>query len=363
MIYLDTAATTKPKAEVVSAINKCLTTDWGNPSSIHQLGMKAKDIVDEARCTIADFIGAKPSEIIFTSGACESNSLAISGLLRQGMYSLITTNIEHKSIMNIADDYSGCTKIIPVDQNGVININALWQALKKCVYDIPVVSIQYANNEIGTIQDMAQISEVVHAYGGILHTDATQIIPDRKIDVSGIDMMSFSGQKLGAPKGIGVLYVQDGIQLKPLIYGAQEHSRRGGTENVPYIAGIAEAVNNITYPTGELRDYFVERILKDIPDSYLVGCVGDKRLKNNASICFRGVSNEYMVVALDQAGICVSSGSACNSGITKSYVLESIELGEDANSVVRFTFGDNTIEEIDYVVDSCVKIINRLRNK
>lgn len=360
MIYLDTAATTKPKDEVVAAINKCLTTDWGNPSSIHQLGMKAKDIVDDARSTIADFIGAKPSEIIFTSGACESNSLAILGLLRRGHYTLITTNIEHKSIMNIAEDYAGCSKIIPVGKNGALDIGVLRQALEECKYTIPLVSVQYANNEIGTIQDMTAISNVVHAYGGVLHTDATQIIPDRKTDVSGIDMMSFSGQKLGAPKGIGVLYAKEGIQLQPLIYGAQERSRRGGTENVPYIAGIAEAVKHITYPTGELMDYFVERILREIPNSYLVGC--NNRLRNNASICFKGVSSEYMVVALDQVGICVSSGSACNSGITKSYVLEAIGLGEDASSVVRFTFGDNTKEEVDYVVDSCVKIIKRVQN-
>jgi cysteine desulfurase len=264
--------------------------------------------------------------------------------------------------MNLAEDYSGCTKIIPVGKNGVLDIDMLKQALEQCKYTIPLVSIQYANNEIGTIQDMAAISKVVHAYGGILHTDATQIIPDRKIDVAGIDMMSFSGQKLGAPKGIGVLYVRDGIQLQPLIYGAQERSRRGGTENVPYISGLAEAVKHITYPNGEIRDYFVERVLNEIPNSYLVGCVGDNRLRNNASICFKGVSSEYVVIALDQVGICVSSGSACNMNTKGSYVLDAIGLGDDTLSVVRFTFGDNTKEEIDYVVDNCAKIIKRVRN-
>ena len=226
MIYIDNSATTKPKPEVVAAIMKCLTDDWGNPSSIHRMGQNAKAIVDDARKAVADLIGAKPSEIIFTSGACEANSLAICGLLKQGDYTLITTNIEHKSIMNIADDYYIKSQIC-VDKNGFIDLNQLEYAVKT-VYGKPIVSVQYANNEIGIIQDMQEISRIVHECGGILHTDATQIIPDRKIDVTGIDMMSFSGQKFGAPKGIGILYVRDGIDLSPIIYGSQEKSRRGG---------------------------------------------------------------------------------------------------------------------------------------
>lgn len=361
MIYLDNAATTKPKPEVVDAVMKCLTTDWGNPSSLHQLGQNAKAIVDDARKAVADLIGAKSSEIIFTSGACEANSLAICGLLNNGTYILITTNAEHKSIMNLADDYWLDTEQVCVDRNGFVNLYELENELKEIQYDVPLVSVQYANNEIGTIQHIQTISGIVHKYGGILHTDATQIIPDRKIDVTGIDMMSFSGQKLGAPKGIGVLYVREGVELSPIIYGSQEKSRRGGTENVPYIAGLGEAVRHLEYPTGEVRDYFVQQVLAQIPDCYLVGATGKDRLKNNASICFKGVSSEMMVVMLDQKGICVSSGSACNAGIEVSHVLKAIGMGEDAKSVVRFTFGDNTKAEVDIVVEELVKICKKLR--
>ena len=359
MIYLDSASTTKPKPEVVAAVMKCLTDDWGNPSSIHHLGQNAKAIVDDARKAVADLIGAKPSEIVFTSGACESNSLALCGLLNRGTYILITTNIEHKSIMNLAEGWWMSSRI-GVDKNGFINLGDLERALQETKYNVPVVSIQYANNEIGTIQDMKMISAMVHYYGGILHTDATQIIPDRNIDVTGIDLMSFSGQKLGAPKGIGVLYVRDGIELAPIIYGSQEKSRRGGTENVPYIAGLGAAVRHLQYPTGEVRDYFVQQVLAQIPDCYLVGATNN-RLKNNASICFKGVSSEMMVVMLDQKGICVSSGSACNAGMEVSHVLKAIGMGEDAKSVVRFTFGDNTKAEVDIVVEELVKICQKLR--
>ena len=212
---------------------------------------------------------------------------------------------------------------------------------------------------------MEEISTIVHRYNGVLHTDATQIIPDRKIDVIGIDMMSFSGQKLGATKGIGVLYVKNGIEISPIIYGSQEKSRRGGTENVPYIAGLGEAIKHLEYPTSENRDYFVERISSEIDDCYLVGCkyYDNNRLKNNASICFKGVESESVLLMLDQRDICVSSGSACNSASLKpSYVLEAIGLPEDEiNSVVRFTFGENTREEIDIAIEEVKKAINLLR--
>ena len=224
-----------------------------------------------------------------------------------------------------------------------------------------LVSIQYANNEIGTIQNMPEVSKLVHSYGCVLHTDATQIIPDRKINVSGIDMMSFSGQKFGAPKGIGVLYVKRGITLSPIIYGSQEKSRRGGTENVPYIAGIGAAIDSIEYPTAEYRNYFVDKVLSSIDDCYLVGCqCNDSRLKNNASIYFDGVNGETIVLMLAQKGIYVSSGSACNSNSSNgSHVLKAI--GINANNVVRFTFDNNTKEEIDIVVNELIKTITLLR--
>ena len=364
MIYLDNAATTKPKKEVVDVINRCLIEDWGNPSSLYKFGIRTKDIVEDSRNTVANLIGANPSEIIFTSGACESNSQAICGYLDKYNVGLITTTIEHKSIMNIVDAYSNRTVLVDVDKNGFVNINRLEEALSSCPFNKALVSIQYANNEIGTVQNIEDISRIVHEYGGLLHTDATQIIPDRKISVKGIDMMSFSGQKLGATKGIGVLYVKNGIELKPIIYGSQEKSRRGGTENVPYIAGLGEAIKHLAYPTSEQRDYFLNRILSEIENTYLVGCDDmNYRLKNNASICFKGVESESVLLMLDQKDVCVSSGSACNSASPKpSYVLEAINIPkEDINSIVRFTFGENTNEEIDITIEAIKKIVSLLR--
>lgn len=364
MIYLDNAATTKPKNCVVKAINECLTEDWGNPSSLYRLGIRAKDIVMDSRKTVADLIGAKTNEIIFTSGACEANSLAICGFLKYNDYGFITTTIEHKSIMNLYDDLQEMKTKVLVDSQGFVDTNRLEELLatsdKKCL-----ISIQYANNEIGTIQNIEEIADLVHKYSGILHTDATQIIPDRKINVKNIDMLSFSGQKLGATKGIGILYIKNGIDIKPIIYGSQERSLRGGTENVPYIAGLKAAIDDLYYEDGEIRDYFIGKILKEVPNCYLVGTDRtDRRLNNNVSICFKGVESESLLLMLDQKNIYVSSGSACNSASLKpSYVLEEIGLPSgEINSVVRFTFCDNTKSQIDIAVREVASAVKMLRS-
>ena len=354
MIYLDNAATTKPKQAVIDAINECLINTWGNPSSLHALGKEAKSVVDKNRKIIADFIGAKPSEIIFTSGACEANSLAICGYLKNHDCRLITTAIEHKSIMNIVADYKDKTTIISVDESGFVDMDSLAAALQK---GPSLVSIQYANNEIGTIQNINAISTLVHSHGGILHTDATQAIANGKINVSHVDMLSFSGQKIGAPKGIGVLYVKRGISLKPIVYGSQEKSMRGGTENVPYIAGLGAAIDNIDYPSSDIKDYFVRRVLSEINGSYLVGAM--QRLNNNASICFPGINGEILLLMLNDRDIYASSGSACNH--EPSHVLKSIGLSdEDVKSTIRFTFGEQTKDEVNYVVDSLIDIVKIL---
>lgn len=363
MIYLDNAAATKPKKEAVDAIVKCLTDEWGNPSSVYRIGIRARDIVESSRKIIADFIGARQPEIIFTSGACESNSLGICGYLKKHKTVFITTGIEHKSVIDIANAYNGKTVFLPVTSKGFIDLNKLEEVFKK--YPGALASIQYANNEIGTVQDIKETGRIVHKYGGILHTDATQIMPDREINVKDIDMLSFSGSKLGAAKGIGVLYVKNGIKINPVIYGAQEKSLRGGTENVPYIAGLAEAVKNTRYPSGKLRDYFVDRVLSEIKDSYLVGCTcNENRLKNNASVCFKGIGSEALLLILDQKDIYVSAGSACNSALKKqSYVLKEIHMPEeDTDSVIRFTFGDNTKEETDIVITELKMAVKRLRS-
>ena len=364
MIYLDNAGTTKPKDCVVKAINKCLTEDWGNPSSLYGLGIKAKDIVMDSRKTVADLIGVNTNEIIFTSGACEANSLAICGFLKNHDYNFITTTIEHKSIMNLYDDLAEMKSKVLVDSQGFVDTNRLEELLATSDKDC-LVSVQYANNEIGTIQNIEEIADLVHKYSGILHTDATQIIPDRKINVKSIDMLSFSGQKLGATKGMGVLYVRNEIDIKPIIYGSQERSLRGGTENVPYIAGLKAAIDDLYYEDGKIRDYFIGKILKEVPNCYLVGTNRmDKRLNNNASICFKGVESESLLLMLDQKDIYVSSGSACNSASLKpSYVLEEIGLPSgEINSVVRFTFYDNTKSQIDIAVREIVNSVNMLRS-
>lgn len=358
MIYLDNAATTKPKQAVIDAINKCLIETWGNPSSLHTIGRDAKKVVDENRKIVADFLGAKPSEIIFTSGACEANSLAICGYLNCHNDRLITTSIEHKSIMEIAKERKYNTVVIPVDNKGVVDLQYLEGVLQALPFEKPLVSIQYANNEIGTIQNMKRISEIVHYYGGVLHTDATQIMPNWKIDVDGIDMLSFSGQKIGASKGIGVLYVRNGVELKPIIYGSQEMARRGGTENVPYIAGLGAAIKELKLYQSDMRNHFLRSVFTKIDNAYLVG--DEYRLKNNASICFRGISAELILLMLNERGIYASAGSACNH--EPSHVLKAIGLSDDdIGSTVRFTFGDQTKADVDFVVDNLVEIVGILR--
>lgn len=365
MIYLDNAATTKPKPEVIETINYALCEQWGNPSSLYKFGQSARVIVDEARKTVANFIGVKPSEIIFTSGACESNSMAILGLLLRDFTSeFITSSIEHKSIHNLQEAW-GCYDPISVNSEGYIEFTELEKILKTLYKrnKTSVVSIQYANSEIGTIQNIKEISKIVHKYGGIFHTDATQMIANSPVNVKdlNIDMMSFSGQKIGAPKGIGVLYVKNGIELEPIIYGSQEGGRRGGTENVPYIVGLSAAIKSIQYPTYEIRDYFWEKLSDQVRDIYVIGSM-EHRLNNNLAVCFKGVEAESLQILLDEKGVCVSAGSACMSG-KKSYVLENIGMPiEDQSSVIRFTFGvDTTKKEIDAVIKIISDGIDLLR--
>jgi cysteine desulfurase len=367
MIYLDMAATTKPKEEVIETIVSVLREDWGNPSSKYHFGKRAKTIVEESRITIAEFIGAKPSEIIFTSGACESNSLAIIGYLKKNPGLFFTTEIEHKSIMNCSKTIN--TEYIPVNKYGDVNLSILNSILGDYYSRNKLVSIHFANNEIGTIQDIKEIAKIVHSNNGILHTDATQIISDRPINVEelGIDMMSFSGQKFGAPKGIGVLYVRDGIKLEPIIYGSQENSLRGGTENVAYIAGLAKATELIEYPrcNGFGRNLFMGRLRHKINDIYLIG---DEtwRLQNNICVCIKGVESNTLVGCLDVEDVLISTGSACNSSsIEPSYVLKAIGIPEeDIYSVVRITadFDKMTIEEMEEVTYKIANEVEMLRS-
>ena len=370
MIYLDNASTTKPSPDVIEAVDYVLRSRWGNPSSIHSLGQEAKKIVDYNRKIVASFINAEEDEIYFTSGACEANSMALLGyILTHKNTQLLNSCIEHKSIMDLSVDYDGVN--IPVDSKGMIDISSLES---KCRYYFTLnkyllVSIQSANSEIGTIQDIKNISSMVHSYHGIMHTDATQLVSNQKIDVKEmkVDMLSFSGQKIGAPKGIGVLYVKKGVNIGPIIYGSQENGLRGGTENVAYIHALGTAISILEYPSEANFRYFFVKLKNKIPDIYLVGSNDLRtRLCNNLSICFKGVNSEALLLALDNFNVFASAGSACCSSIPKpSYVLTSIGMNEeDLNSVVRFSLSsslnrqviDNAVE----IIASCVKKLREL---
>jgi len=373
MIYLDNAATTQVHPEVIETITDTMTNIWGNPSSLHQLGIKAKQILDNSRKSIAKHIDCKPNEIIYTSGACEANSLAICGYLNKHSHSvLITTSIEHKSIQELCDDNNYNIRYVRLDNIGRVDIEYLKQLCNETYlhgYNHMLVSIQSANSEIGTIQDIKSISNIVHRYNGVFHTDATQLFPYQKIDVKklGIDMLSMSGQKINAPKGIGFLYVKNDIDLKPLIYGSQMETRRGGTENIPYIAGLAKAIELLQYENTDIqsmRDYLLNRF-KNSGLNYIINGDLESRLPNNINISFKGIESESLLLLLDMNNICVSSGSACDSkSIQVSSVLKSIGVPEDyIHGTIRITLSnDITFDELDYVYEKVIDCVNRLKN-
>lgn len=388
--YLDNAATTCVTEEVIQSIFETMENTWGNPSSLHQKGIEAHAVVEKARKTIADYINCKPSEIIFTSGACEANSLAIRGWHRKNVGSIFTSTIEHKSIISMPDiDYK-----INVDKNGFLNINEFDSTISDAIdcannlvaqfslyMDIDfsykfILSVQAANSEIGTIQDIKKIAEYTHRHNGIFHCDATQLFPYQRIDVKklGIDMMSMSGQKIHAPKGIGFLYVKEGIELEPLIYGSQEKSLRGGTSNVPYIVGLAKAIElldkKFKHQTLEqpdiyfVRNYMQNLLCEEIDDWIINGADVEHRLPNNINISFKGVESESLLLILNQHNIYVSAGSACNSGDSSpSYVLQAIKVPEDyIRGTIRITLPDDfTFDEADYVVGLIKDCVERLR--
>lgn len=376
-IYLDSAATTKPRKEVVIAMMPYLTEDYYNPSSLYSNGVKVKNTIDNARKTVGKFINADADEIFFTSGASESNCWAIQGRILNGINEfvntdIITTKIEHKSIMNCVDSmkHFGCNvSYLNVDHDGFIDIEQLKFAIDCCHNDV-LVSIQLANNEIGSIQNIKIISKIVHEHNGILHVDATQAFGQIHIDVKdmGIDMLSASGHKIGAPKGIGVLYKKKDVDIYPLIYGSQMNGLRGGTENVPYIVGMAKAVEHInikmedSYTIDCKRDILINR-LKDI-GCKLNGPIKN-RLPNNISIQLpEGVGGEEMLYLLDLDGIMVSTGSACNSHAKEpSYVLKAIGLTDDeAARTIRITVStDIDYATINKVVDEIEKNINLIK--
>ena len=382
-MYLDNASTTKVKPEVIDAIMPWLTEKYHNPSSLYSDATYAKIAVDDARKTIADFIHAKPSEIYFTSGGSESNCWAIQGfansrLAKHHVPVVITTNVEHKSIMECVKNLPiAATYFLNVDSSGLVDIDELEDVIKELVEngtdtDDILVSIQYANNEIGTIQEIRVISDVVHKYDCVLHTDAVQAFGQNDIDVvaKGIDMMSASAHKIGGAKGTGFLYIRNGIEIKPLIYGSQMDGMRGGTENVAGIVGMAKAVELAKVhdwdgsPKYAIRDYLVEQLRK-------IGCklngqVWERRLPNNINIMLpHDINGETLLYSLDVDDIQISTGSACNSrSIEPSHVLKAIGLSDDeASRCIRITIDDDfTKQNADYVIDAIDKSLKVLKS-
>ena len=387
-LYLDSAATAKPNKEVLEAVMPYLTDNFYNPSSIYSNGVRVRRAIDNARESIAGFINANTDEIFFTSGSSESNCWAIQGYLLAGVMdisttSIVTTKIEHKSIMECVDameQFGNCTyycdvTYLDVDENGFVDMEQLESVFKDReepnYYDI-FVSIQLANNEVGTIQDIKAISDIIHKYGGVLHVDATQAFGQIPIDVKamGIDMLSASAHKLeGGFKGVGLLYKKKNIELQPIIYGSQNDRQRGGTENVAGIVGFAKAVELASEEMEDKlalsvkRDYFINELTRN-------GCklngASVHRLPNNINVMLpEGIGSEELLYMLDLDDIQCSVGSACNSHSKKpSYVLKALGLtDEEAARSVRFTISsDITYEAIDYVVEKVVKIMKIIRN-
>lgn len=377
LIYLDHAATTAVHPEVLKEMLPYFTDKFGNPSSVYGFAANNKNKLTEAREMIAGALGAKPEEIYFTAGGSESDNWALKCTAEAyGVHGghIITTKIEHHAILHTCkylENRGYDVTYLDVDENGLLNLNTLEAAIRP---DTVLISIMFANNEIGTIEPIKEIGEIAHRHGILFHTDAVQAfgqIPIR-VDEMNIDMLSASGHKFNGPKGVGFLYIKKGLKLKSFIHGGQqERGRRAGTENVPGIVGIAKAceiamteMEERMKKETELRDYLIERILKEIPYTRLNGH-SRKRLPNNVNISFQFVEGESILIMLDMAGICASSGSACTSGsVDPSHVLLAIGLPHEiAHGSLRLTLGyENTKEEMDTVVDNLKRIITNLRN-
>ena len=377
MIYLDNAATTKTAPEVVDAMLPYFSEYYGNASTIYSLGAESKKAMDHARQTIADSLGAKPEEIYFTAGGSESDNWALKATAEayasKGKH-IITTKIEHHAILHTCEylEKRGFEiTYLNVDRDGLISLDELKAAIRP---DTILISVMFANNEIGTIEPIAEIGEIAKEHGVLFHTDAVQAYAQVPINVDEmhIDMLSASGHKLNGPKGIGFLYIRKGVKIRYFVHGgAQERSRRAGTENIPGIVGLGAAVERAmrimdtkTRKESELRDYLIGRLENEIPHCWLNGH-RTKRLPNNINFSFLFIEGESMLIMLDMKGICASSGSACTSGsLDPSHVLLAIGLKhEEAHGSLRLTLSEeSTKEEMDIVAEEVKKIVQRLRD-
>ena len=376
-IYMDNAATTQVYPEVFDAMKPYFTEFYGNPSSIYSFAGNSKKAVEDARKTIADFLGARTEEIYFTGGGSESDNWALKATAdayaNKGKH-IITSKIEHHAILHTCEylEKKGFeVTYLDVDENGFVNPAEVEKAIRP---DTILVSIMTANNEIGTIEPIAEIGKIAKDHGVLFHTDAVQAfghIP-MNVDEMNIDMLSASGHKINGPKGIGIMYIRKGVKIGSFVHGgAQERQRRAGTHNVPGIVGIGKAVElardnmkeRMEYET-KLRDHLISRVMEEIPYAKLNGDKV-KRLPNNVNVCFRFIEGESMLILLDQNGVCGSSGSACTSGsLDPSHVLLAIGLPHEiAHGSLRLTLSEkNTMEEVDFTVDKLKGIIERLRS-
>lgn len=376
-LYLDNAATTKTAPEVLEAMLPYFTEKFGNPSSVYTFAAGNKEVVDVQKDRIAATLGAKSNEIYFTAGGSEADNWALKATAeayRSKGNHIITTKIEHHAILHTAQylEKNGYeVTYLDVDGDGKVRLEDLKKAIRP---ETILISIMFANNEIGTIEPIKEIGQIAHEHGILFHTDAVQAYGQLPINVDEcqIDMLSASGHKLNGPKGIGFLYIRKGVKIRSFIHGgAQERKRRAGTENVPGIVGMGTAAKRAadtreerTANEVEVRDYLIDRVLKEIPYSRLNGHRTD-RLPNNANFSFRFIEGESLLIMLDGKGICASSGSACTSGsLDPSHVLLAIGLPHEiAHGSLRLTINEEiTKEDIDYVVENLKAIIERLRN-
>lgn len=377
VIYLDNAATTQVSEEVLNEMLPYFRQTYSNPSAVYSFADEGKKAVDNAREQAAELIGAKTEEIYFTGGGTESDNWALKAAAdayaSKGKH-IITSKIEHHAILHTCkylEEHGYEVTYLDVDEDGKISLKELEEAIRS---DTILISIMTANNEIGTIEPVAEIGRIAHENGVLFHTDAVQAYGHIPINVDemNIDMLSASGHKFNGPKGIGIMYIRKGVKIRSFIHGgAQERRRRAGTSNVPGIVGFGKAAQ-IAGKTMEernvketaIRDYLIDRVLSEISYTRLNGHRTD-RLPNNVNFCFRFVEGESMLILLDQLGVCASSGSACTSGsLDPSHVLLAIGLPHEiAHGSLRLTLSEETtLEDIDFVVDELKKIITRLRS-
>ena len=378
-IYLDSAASTPVADEVIAEMLPYMKQQYGNPSSLHRFGRETTRAIQLARKRVAEMIGASPREITFTSGGTEADNLALKGAAMHvrsrapEKNRVITSSIEHDAVIEPCKDLEGigfAVTYMPVTSEGLVRQSDLKNALSK---DVALVSIMYANNEIGTIQPIKELAEIGHQAGALFHSDAVQAAGKVPINVKdlGVDMMSMSSHKINGPKGVGALYIRPGLELTPIIHGGgQESELRSGTENVPGIAGFGKACELASKRIGQyqayvsgLRDYLIEKVSKEIPHSRLNGSRTD-RIPNNSHFTFFGVNGEDLIIKLDENGVAASTGSACSVKKQKpSHVLKAMGFSyEEITGSLRLSLGmQNTKEEIDRTVGVLSIVVKELR--